>query len=206
MQTYSQIQVQVGAWSLKNFGAQFTPYLEAHLARNETTDIPLDEVKAVVSPFHETGMLVALGSLAPLMGLVEELGELAEAEIASDKEGIRDSCADMAIYMCDYLCRENLTWPTTPAPRELATHGKESLQAALGKLYRAHLKRHQRIRGMHNPGLFHEARSTSIMLFVWHLKAYAREVAGEDLLILLNEVWNKIVSKRDWNQNAKEGA
>lgn len=86
-----EIQAEVGRWSINNFGFQVS---------------------------KRTG--VELGSLAPLMGMGEELGELFHA-VLKHHQGIRemalmsayeearnDALADILIYMCDFATREDV--------------------------------------------------------------------------------------------------
>jgi len=85
------IQDAVAAWSQKNFG---------------------DQVSKV------TG--VSLHSLAPLLGIVEEVGELTHA-VLKRHQGIRgmdvpevyekardDALADILVYLCDFAAREGV--------------------------------------------------------------------------------------------------
>lgn len=89
MQTLQQIQTAVGEWSEKNFGGQETPFIAVHEG----------------GPKKGTAML---GSLAPLMGVAEELGELAGARNDHDR---RDALGDILIYFCDYGAREKFVLP-----------------------------------------------------------------------------------------------
>jgi NTP pyrophosphatase (non-canonical NTP hydrolase) len=86
-----EIQVEIGIWSRVNFG---------------------DQTSKV------TGQ--SLGPLAPLLGVVEELGELCHA-VLKHHQGIRkfsddmvysrerdDAIADVLIYLCDFACREGV--------------------------------------------------------------------------------------------------
>lgn len=121
-------------------------------------DLSLNKIQALVHEwgFNNFGNNVSkttgqeLGSIAPLIGMGEELGELQHC-ILKAHQGIRgfsengtltqkyfderdDALADILIYMCDFASRENV-----------------------------------------------------------------------NLLEVLNKTWRKIVSKRDWKKNPKEG-
>ena len=75
-----------------------------------------------------------------------------------------------------------------------------------GRLFRCHLKRHQRIRGMEDDQKFHACRMEAIRGIVWHLQEVARDQErGTNLLLLLNATWNGIVKKRDWRADAVAG-
>lgn len=105
------IQQEVRAWSHREFGGQ--------------------ESKA------QPGLV--LGPLAPLMGIVEEVGELFDAEV---RESFRDAVGDIAIYLCDYAGREGITLSlrryTNWKPR---IEPQTALIIALGRLYHVTLKR-----------------------------------------------------------------
>ena len=186
MQTYKQIQFQVGAWNIENFGNQETPYLNAVFLNDDPT----------------LQYRVELGSLAPLMGMVEELGELFEARNNAD---IRDAIGDISIYLCDYCCRERLVFPTRVVLEEKEQRpGSQGLVVNLGRLYHCHLKRHQGIRGMSDDTKFNEARMAALRALVWHLEVAAR-TAESNLVVILNETWNKVVKKRNWVRDPVTG-
>lgn len=178
MQTYQQIQYQVGEWNQANFGNQPTKYLHAKLHKSEVGDWPE----------------VELGSTAALMGIVEEVGELFEASTPSETA---DAIGDIAIFLCDYCCREGIPFPTRV---ELQARDRLDYDVGLvvymGRLHHCHLKRHQGIRGMEGT-VFAEARMAALRAFVWHLEAAAK-ATGSNLVTILNQTWTNIVRKRDW--------
>lgn len=86
-----EIQREIGEWSRRNFGDQVS---------------------------KSTGQ--TLGSLAPLLGVPEELGELCHV-VLKRHQGIRgydddakyqaerdDALADILVYLCDFACRESV--------------------------------------------------------------------------------------------------
>ena len=88
----NEIQNEISRWSEKNFGSQ--------------------ESKAYPN--------LVLGSLAPLLGVVEEVGELCHATLKYH-QGIRgydnleyyrnerdDAVGDIMVYLCDYASREGI--------------------------------------------------------------------------------------------------
>lgn len=195
MQTFKQIQFNIGHWSLENFGNQDTPYLAVSQAGTVRRNQPRGPEDAPGDLLPDSS--VALDSLAPLLGMVEELGELADAATELDTE---DACADIGIYLCDYLCRMDMVWPTNPV---LDTN-KDPLQgmvSAVGKLAHATLKRHQRIRGMHSPQDYRKAVADAVRELVYYLKVYTAKATNTTLLEAMNQTWNKIVSKRDWRKD-----
>lgn len=87
-----EMQGLVGSWSKQNFGDQVS---------------------------KANGM--TLGSLAPLLGVVEEVGELCHATLkhhqgirgfddpAKYEEAVIDAAADIMVYLCDYAEREGFS-------------------------------------------------------------------------------------------------
>ncbi len=205
MQTFEQIRTQIGAWSRQNFGGQETPYLKVYATGSIRAGEKRNKEDKPGKP--TTRQVVALEGLAPLMGIMEEVGEFFGAKTPADA---RDALGDIAVYLCDYMTREGITWPTM-ADLFVLSHGVPNIRArdgmvsALGDLYHTALKRHQRIRGMENPDDFSVKRWDALLLFVYFLDTTTREVTGTDTLTVLNETWNNIVSKRDWKADAAKG-
>lgn len=201
MQSFGQIQWQIGEWAVANFGGNETPYLTVREAGTITKGPRTSGQMAGVS--HDLDRVVCLGGLAPLMGIVEEVGELFHGGGPNDK---RDAVGDIAIYLCDYCCRENLPFPERIALDDREKHDPlAGMVIYMGLLYRCHLKRHQRIRGMHNYEEFNRCRKRALRGFVWHLHEYAKRTLNDNLLTILNMTWNEIVRKRDWKADAQEG-
>lgn len=208
MQAIEILQREIGDWSVANFGLQETPYLGVYEAGGVVANTPRSAADGHADPTARHGNLVAtLGSLAPLMGIVEELGELAEALVGENKAAAEDAVGDILVYLCDYLCREGVAWPgvrpIAPADRQEPTVG---ITIAVGRLYHTTLKRHQRIRGLHDPATYATARDVAVAVLVWHLEAFARAEFKTNLVTVLNVVWQKVVSKRNWKANAQSGA
>lgn len=185
MKTLDEIQAEVGRWSRENFGRQ--------------------ESKV------EPGL--ALGPLAPLLGIGEELGEWAEAWEEGRTPEIRDSLGDVVIFLCDYACREGFSvaaelarWPAPDRGDPL-----RGAIAALGRLHHATLKRHQGIREYADPdraGLYAEARGMAVARLMGHLHRFCRMYFGlqADLGAIINEVWDDAVRRRNWKADAAQGA
>lgn len=184
MQTYAQIQAQVCAWNMEQFGYQPTDRLGVCCDEN-----------GKVSVF--------LGHVAPLLGLVEELGELHEAVSGADFE---DAVGDMMIYMCDYCGRQGVTMPHNP---QVAPDDRydpiTGLVVSVGRLSHANLKRFQNIRGMDNDEAFAEAQNKAVIGFVWHMEELVRARTKTTLVAILNTVWRNVVRKRDWKANPTTG-
>lgn len=203
MQTYEMIQRQVGEWAVANFGHNETPYLGVLEQGSILPDKPRKDGDKPDDTARFKDVVVELGSLAPLMGLVEELGEFMEALTEKDRE---NALGDMAIYLCDYCHREGLAFPTRfPWSTKKRHEASIGMAVFLGRLYHCTLKRHQRIRKMHNPKQFNKERLDTLRGFVWHLEAAAKEYTSTNLLATLNKTWNEIVRKRNWRADAAKG-
>lgn len=164
------IQQNVGLWSLENFGQQ----------------------QSKVDPD------LFLGSLAPLMGIAEEIGELASAQYV---EEVEDALGDIAIYLCDYAARENFQlqplWPDNIIP---ATQDVSVLMKPLGELFHCTLKRHQGIRGFDMFPTYVKARDKAVQDL---LKAMVAVASGHgfSLPATIQSTWELVVAERDWKKN-----
>lgn len=203
MQTFEQIKRQVGEWNILNFGNQETPHIKL---------VDIDALRFEIrTRLGATGaesrfMVAELGSLAPLMGMMEELGELYEADALRDPADAQDATGDIGIYLCDYCCREGINFPSKPVLAEVGRYDPLSgMVIYLGRLYHCTLKRHQGIRGMAFDGLYHQTRDGAVNGFAWHLHKYAHVAKDINLLTILNMTWHKVVKKRDWRTDPNEG-
>lgn len=196
MQTYNQIQYQVGSWNIQNFGNQATPFLRIIPVEH----LPHEQDRVRMDAPHG-GEVVELGSLAPLMGLVEEMGELHEAKTMADLE---DALGDITIYLCDYCCRESVQFPERVKNPEDGLACDVGIIVYLGRLYHCHLKRHQGIRHMDDNVVFKQRRQVALEGFVWHLEGYTRLATTTNLLTILNATWNR-VKKRNWREVPTDG-
>ena len=178
--TIGELQAAVGEWSAGNFGEQES----------------------------KTHRGLVLGSINPLMGIGEEIGELAEGKTAAD---LRDAISDVVIYLCDYCYREAVRLDQIigqDAPYEQEHNGGDLLSgvvAAYGKLLRATLKHHQGIRGMEDPVAYAIARRDAVSRLYLALSNYAWWVLDLPLIVVVNETWDAVVAKRDWKKDAEHG-
>ena len=132
--------------------------------------------------------------IAPLLGLVEELGELTEA-IEQDRpvDPIHDAVGDIGIYCLDFIARAGLdvmeVWPDTVVKLP------HSPLVYLSRMVHACLKRHQGIRGFDNDVQFKEVLTVNTQYFLHAINSrYA-------LTTHTTNTWNKVVSKRNWVSN-----
>lgn len=140
----------------------------------------------------------------PLLGIVEELGELSQAVVNKDKEAIRDALADITIYMADYAYRNQLV---LGARGHTVAFGGESyilpLTTTVGKLCHHHLKQKQGIRGTAEE---HQIKKQwCIDQLLSQLEMVCAFTLDQSLVYVVTEVWRGVVSKRDWVENKEDG-
>lgn len=171
----AELQTQVGAWSAKNFGAQ---------------------ISAVTGEDH--------GSLHPLLGIVEEVGELSEGGLPSDE---LDAVGDIVVYLADFASRE--TDCVLPDPEAIAEdpHADAFLVVvqAVGRLCHAVLKRHQGIRGLADFATYKQARDAAVALLVQGLAHWCQQCHQMSLLEVAQTTWQQVVAKRDWQADPGAG-
>lgn len=136
----------------------------------------------------------------PLLGVIEELGEMQEAVERGDDDSVKDAIGDIFIYSAD-LCnkfgwRLSLAVGTVVAeePREL-----KHMVVPVGKLAHAQLKYEQGIRGATDEGVWRA--------FLTILRYPVHSAARRNLVLIdvVEEVWAG-VSKRDWVANPVDAA
>jgi len=137
-----------------------------------------------------------LNHLAPLLGILEELGELEEAvvsDLTAFVEEIYDAVGDIGIYTIDFLTRLGIdpviVWPSWAEEQE------HSALVYLARLNHACLKRHQGIRGFDVDTVFNEAVIDNTAAFL-HCINHKHNLSRCTI-----ETWNYIVSKRNWKAN-----
>lgn len=184
----NQLVKEVGEWSKQNFGEQETLILPV---------VPFSTVKKYVeySPLHIVTVdnpVVCLGSLAPLMGIVEEYGEFIDADTEDDR---KDAMGDMVIYLSDYCNREGMEFPNINLERDAI------LGVEIGKLFHATLKRFQGIRGFDDTAKYIEFRDKAVEGIVTSLARI-----DDQFWFYGIDTWNKIVKKRNWTKQAAEAS
>lgn len=136
----------------------------------------------------------------PLLGIVEEVGELYDAHcgLERDEEGVHDALGDICIFTVDYCrlvginfggCWEaaRLLVPNIHVGQKSATR----MLVLLGRLCRHQLKMEQSVRGTR------EQHLQGITTCVTVLLAYLATDFGGGLEDVAGEVWDK-VKQRDW--------
>lgn len=194
MKSYEQIHKEVGRWAKANFGDNESPYFVLKIE-------PFPQGWRPGHPMPNT--LVAMESLCPLMGIAEEIGELACASTLEEKE---DAIGDIFIYVCDYAYRVGFPLPIgASAPRIVDVDGDLflGLVSWSGKLFHGTLKRHEGIRGFDDKYKYLDHCENCTTMLLGYLEAYA-DLAGIDLLTIANKVWAD-VSQRDWKNSPQDG-
>lgn len=185
MRSVKDIQIDVAIWSTRNFGHQ----------------------QSKVDPD------LFLGSLAPLLGIGEELGEYFEEGKLEDS---LDALADMGVYLCDYAAREGFTLPDMVEAYNSIPQEEHSMDAVaglaiyLGRLFNCTLKRHQGIKGMDNRDAYVEKRDAAVRGLLTCLDRCVAEEHPEagrerDFTELLDETYQNIVKKRNWKEDPETG-
>lgn len=150
----TSVQKEVAEWSKTNFGDQESKI--AHVEReNQMGQLYKDPVP--------------LGELAPLLGLIEENGELNEARNEQDWTKIHDALGDIFIYWCDFVARIHVSQEDGPEFHRTMMNafddtvvtlttgvGKScqpfrQLTISIGYLAHVMLKSHQGIRNFKDP-------------------------------------------------------
>jgi hypothetical protein len=169
------IQSEIGEWSRRNFGIQASKWPGFTIAeRDEKLPIP----ETIMLPGEQFDSIangtIILHHVAPLLGMVEETGELVAAFVKWDKEAIRDAIGDIFIYFLDYCSRTVTAQDNNPSalprggdvitihifncvnwdalnkpvpPQQLSAFPVNTMMIALGQIIHCNLKRHQGIRG-----------------------------------------------------------
>jgi len=152
-------------------------------------------------------------SYRPLLGLVEEFGELLEALAHNDRAKIEDAIGDIAVFSMDYAAREkldmlaldDLEYLGSQVAMNAVLNGPKDIVVEamkyLGKINHAHLKSEQKIRVSED-----HAKNKQFYLHKVTQAMYAlSDMMGSDYAGIVNGTWAE-VSKRQWKKNAVNGA
>lgn len=175
-----EIQLEVGKWSRHNFG-------------NQTS--------TVTKQVH--------GSLHPLLGIGEEIGELFDSVTGTEDQQQameHDALGDIAVYLCDFACRESIIIDTLLRKRKAPPNGYPldaltGLVSSMGRLYHTMLKHHQGIRGFDVNVTFKNHRDAQVVRLWRYLDKMCRVRHNQSAVDVLSTVWAKVVEKRDWRTN-----
>jgi len=196
MKTIIDLSVEIGTWAQTNFGN--TPVTNL-LVRNHRDEINNEAL---------AGRVVELNWIAPLWGMGEEIGEFAKQtdgrNFFNDAESI-DAIADIGVYFCDYLNRRDMGYEGIAFSKQPIVEPTVMLSKAYGDLLHVELKRAQRIRGMDGVEQFKGAHRLACENLYSTLQFLANGFAGKKIESLIDEVFQKVVSKRDWKKNSQTG-
>lgn len=140
-------------------------------------------------------------------GIVEEIGELAEADIIykadplpAKKELVKDAVGDIVIYLTNYCTKNNfrLADCVTNVSGKLAGNGLYGIWIQAGKLAHADLKHAQGIRKYTNERYISEARRAIACLYIG-LSNYCISINCHISDCI--ETAYRAISKRDWIAN-----
>ena len=136
---------------------------------------------------------IALYYFAPLVGIGEEIGELSDARIFSQRF---DAIADIQIYLADFCSRLGISGVI-----ERSSYDCEptAISAMYGYLCHLCLKHVQGIRGLEDDDLFIRETKKAVSNLYEAVDGTANLV-GVDSFSALTITWNK-VQARDWNKN-----
>jgi NTP pyrophosphatase (non-canonical NTP hydrolase) len=138
-------------------------------------------------------------SWMPLLGIIEELGELDKAIDDMSDHGIADAIADTMIYMADFATAMGWSLQLDVFDRRCKV-GRFSFIYWAGKLAHAHLKGAQNIRvtEAHKSNALEAVRA-----IVWMLERIAARYEY-DVESVTWQVWQE-VKKRDWKAYPETG-
>lgn len=127
----------------------------------------------------------------PMIGVNEEYFEFRTSIGTEDQI---DAVCDITIYLLDLLYREGISVPTVD-------NYHSSLEHALFALNHAYLKRKQGIRGFDSTEKFLFEFKGATASILWHLDNFLNHsMRVGSLLLNVNQVWEKEVSKRVWTK------
>lgn len=136
----------------------------------------------------------------PLLGIVEEVGELEEAIDKAHYGDIKDAIADTVIYMCDFA--NTMEFDLNELIVGKIPARPQSPTILVGKLAHSYLKKKQGIRGTPEE---HDAAMKETLAELFHsLSQWLFETYQENLLRVVADTWSK-VKERNWKRNPKTG-
>jgi hypothetical protein len=137
---------------------------------------------------------------APLMGIVEELGEYMDA---TSKELEIDALCDIVVYLTDFMWRRAEFDNTEYTYDGLSVACTlNSVISSVGWLMHISLKEHQGIRPMEREVVIRDTKDCIRDIYTWCHQELAKR--GENPIKIINEVWNEVML-RNWKQNNVDG-
>jgi NTP pyrophosphatase (non-canonical NTP hydrolase) len=142
----------------------------------------------------------------PLLGMIEELGELGRAIDREDTEDIRDSLADFVVFCADYCTKrgwdyESIFPKVAAVPADKPIDWLGDIFIAMGAVAHHQLKTEQGIRGSAEQHA--EKAQQDLLCVLTDLESIAKHF-GWTLMEITEPVWAK-VKLRDFKKNSVTG-
>jgi NTP pyrophosphatase (non-canonical NTP hydrolase) len=135
------------------------------------------------------------------LGLVEELGELTEAHIKGDADGLKDAAGDIIVYLAGYCTANNYNLQPCvddyTKAEEYRAFGIKNVGVHVGRLAHAHLKMAQGIRGDKKK---HIAEATDAIAGIYFSLRDVCTFNKLDLHECIESAWAQ-VKQRDWKKD-----
>lgn len=141
----------------------------------------------------------------PLLGIVEEIGELEKAEESGLVDDIDDAIADIVIFMSDFSTAMGFNLEemhTTAVESELPT--PVSLSISAGYLAHSFLKLSQGIRGTKEEHLESMKDSCVLILNALYFRVWQARLGRDNIPEIVKKVWSQ-VSQRDFKKYPRTG-
>jgi len=134
----------------------------------------------------------------PLLGMVEEAGELWDAASSEDQ---LDALADVMIFAINLCTQLEINVAEVWAAREVFTAigsrwHSQALSSAIGRIAHCYLKREQGIRGSQAEHLRGLREAMSRVFAVLEARA---QTLGGDLVPVVFRIWREVVQPRSWS-------
>jgi NTP pyrophosphatase (non-canonical NTP hydrolase) len=134
----------------------------------------------------------------PVLGIIEELGELDEAREAFDREKVKDALGDTVIFMLDLCNQRGMDIGGIQKSAMLGTTQESAIGRITGRLAHCALKLEQGIRSVSEVDL------RQALVNVLRYCSFVADAYGWDLVAVAEETWEG-VSKRDWKKDTQTG-
>lgn len=142
----------------------------------------------------------------PLLGVIEELGELDAACEAEDEGELLDAAGDVCIYMADFCSRApGFSLCMISGMRVTGRH--QNLHGLMSSIAHNGLKFAQDIRG-DKAGRLKENLAEALRFTLTVLEEFCGEIEKEppsDLSAIATSTWKNVVSKRNWKKAPETG-
>ncbi len=166
---------------------------------------------------NQAGDGLLLGRIAPVLGIVEEVGELLEGTDTGNLQDIRDAIADTGIYLLDYISRSAQNYVELNGlldtfledmTEENATSSDDdnldTLVRALGHLCHVELKRVQGIRGYSEDDKYSQERLIAVRSIVYWFRRLCKRM-GINWIAEISRTYKDVIQYRNWRTSSLDG-